>query len=94
MFNLHVTRGGSIIMSYSGIRLYVWTNLEEEGAYPHTLHTKGEKVCNLHVNGGMISQKLYHTQAYDLGQKDCILHVIGVRLAKNYIIFRHTIVFA
>ena len=42
----------------------MWTNVEEEGAYSHTLHTEGEKVCNLHVNGGMISQKLYHTQAY------------------------------
>ena len=40
------------------------TNVEEEGAYSHTLHTKGEKECNVHVNGGMIGQKLYHTLAY------------------------------
>ena len=43
----------------------MWTNLEEEGACPQTLHTKGEKECNLHVNGGMIRQNLYHTQAYN-----------------------------
>ena len=43
-------------MSYSGIRLDVWTNLEEEVAHPHTLHTKGEKECILHVIGGMIGQ--------------------------------------
>ena len=38
---------------------------EGGGAYPHTLQTKGEKQCNLHVNGGKISQKIYHTQAYE-----------------------------
>ena len=52
-------------MSYSGIRLDVWTNLEEEVAHQHTLHTKCEKQCNLHVTGSMIGRKLYHTQAYE-----------------------------
>ena len=51
----------------------MWTNLEQDesrgelgggGAYLHTLHTKCEKECNLHVNGGMISKILYHTLAY------------------------------
>ena len=34
--------------------MYVWTSMEEEGAYPHTLHTEGEKECNVYVIGGMI----------------------------------------
>ena len=34
------------------------------GGNPHTLHTKCEKQCNLHIKRGMPCQIQAHTQAY------------------------------
>ena len=34
------------------------------GGNPHTLHTKCEKQCNLHIKRGMLCQIQTHTQAY------------------------------
>ena len=44
--------------THSGIRKYVWRYVDEDVAYPHTLHTFIFFMCILHVNGGMKGQKL------------------------------------